>query len=122
MVVFDARINSIYGTPYPNATSFVATLGTFGNTGTFGVGLSSGAVVKGAGSSGIVGVATLSADWTAGSSVRVVTSGEMPRAGVVAGVADGAPVYAQSDGTLTATASGNTRVGWRKGSDLIVNI
>ncbi|HEU5159026.1 MAG TPA: hypothetical protein VFU43_18665 [Streptosporangiaceae bacterium] len=122
MVVFDARINSSYGQSYPNAASFVAPLATFGTSGTFGVGLSSGSVVKGAGSSGVIGVATLSADWTAGSSVRVVTNGEMPRVGAVAGVADGGPVYAQSDGTLTATASGNTRVGWRNGTSLMVNV
>lgn len=88
-----------------------------------GVGLNTdGAVVKGAGVTGIVGVLILTKAYKAGHIADVMTSGEIVEFLDTAGANDAGTVYfAEADGDVSHTsAAGKTRVGHTVEADRLV--
>ena len=84
----------------------------------FGVGLdANGRAVKGSGTTGVIGVLIVTKTKAIGDIVDVMTAGDIVEAGAGAAgttaLAAGIPVYAvPGTGLLTATSTGNVRVGW----------
>lgn len=91
---FRAQLNAAYNTP---ETAKAVSLNA------------SGRVVEGtAGQSGFVGVICMGRTMRAGEVIDVMTDGELVE---VPTIPAGTAVYADAAGNLTATATGNTRVG-----------